>query len=370
MNLLALFISLFLCLIITEIIISNILPQSLVKYNLDSDVVHRPMPNAVVHVVEPEFEVTHKINSKGLLDYEYDYPFEGYTIVMLGDSFTEGIQVNISDKFSKILEKKLKSIREDIRVVNCGIGNTGTDQQYQYLKKECIKYNPDLVILNFYIGNDFENNYASLIFDYENGKLIDKRPVVFSRFQKSIHWLNTHFHTTKAIERTLLTSNITRKILFRIGVYKTREKFGYNLSLTKSFFLRKDLPITETGFNKTSLIFKELANYTNSKNIGLIVTILPKKEEVDSRKYLEYFGNNSEIDISKPNSVLKKILRENYIESISLLPEFKRKNINNTFYYEVDSHFNKDGNKLAAEIIYRYLVNKEDIKKYLFENKN
>lgn len=343
---------------ISELILSNFFPQDLQKYELDSDIVHRQRPNSVTRLSGPEYTIISKTNPKGLVDYDYDYGFEGITLVTLGDSFTEASHVNIGEGFPKALEKKLQEKIKDIRVVNCGIGNTGTDQQYLFLRLECIKYRPKIAILNFYVGNDFANNYASLIYGYENGKLADKRPIKFSLFQRIFHFLNTRFHTVKLAEKILLNSKSTRDFLISVGVYKTGQPYQYNISLQDLYFTNSELAIT--GFNKTFLIFDELINYTRSNDIKLVVVIIPTKEQIDSRKYKEHFSlyeNTSiKINITQPNTLLMNYLSQKNIIYIDLLPYFKKENRNNTFYFEHDEHFNKKGHKFAADIIYENLI--------------
>lgn len=357
-NVVLLLVSLLISLILGEIIISNFFPQDLQKYELDSDLSHIARKNAVTRLTGAEFSIISRTNSKGLVDYEHEYEFDGLTIVTLGDSFTEASHVNLEEGFPKLLEKKLQSRLENIRVINCGMGNTGTDQQYIFLKKECIKYGPKIVILNFYIGNDFANNYASLIYGYENGKLIDRRPIMFTLFQRVFHFLNTRFHTVKLAEKVLLHSKATRNFLINIGLYKTREPYQYNISLQDLYFTNSEL--VDVGFGKTFLIFDELINYTKSNEMKLIVTIIPTKEQIDSRKYNEHFSTYKNTDIkinmSQPNMLSINYLSKNNITYIDLLPYLKSQNKNNTFYFEYDEHFNKKGHELTANVIYENLI--------------
>lgn len=362
-NLALLFFSILLSFLLAEVIVHFIYPQDLQKYELDRDLVHIARKNAVTRLTGPEFSIISKTNSKGLIDYEHNYEFNGTTIVMLGDSFTEASHVNLEEGFSKLLEKKIQSRLEEIRIVNCGMGNSGTDHQYTLLKKECIKYNPKIVVLNFYTGNDFANNHASLIYGYDNGKLIDKRPVKFTLFQRIFHFLNTRFHTIKLAEKVFLNSESTRNFLLNIGLYKIGEPYQYNLSLQDLYFTNSQL--SDAGFKKTFLIFDELADYAANNSIRLIVSIIPTKEQVDARKYNEHFGiyktTQIKINMSQPNALLAAYLSRKNITYIDMLPYFKAQNKNNTFYFEHDEHFNKKGHEMAANIIYESLINQATV---------
>ncbi len=363
-NLALLFISIIASLLIAEVLVRVFYPQDLQKYELDPDIVHRPRPNTITKLSGPEFTVIRATNSKGLVDYEYDYDFKSLTIVMLGDSFTEASHVKLEEGFPKLLESKLKNDGKNLRVVNCGIGNTGTDQQFIFLQKECIKYKPQIVILDFYIGNDFADNYASLVYGYENGKLIDKRPIKFSLFQRALHFFNTRLHTVKLIENIFLSSKYMRQFLFNIGLYKSGEPYKHDISLQDVFFTNST--IAKAGYDKTWLIFDQLINYTKSNDINLIVTIIPTKEQVDSKKYNEHFSiyNNTSIsiNITRPNRELSKYLANKNITYIDLLSYLRKYNVNNTFYFESDIHYNNKGHEITAEVIFEKLTNLIPIK--------
>lgn len=78
-----------------------------------------------------------------------------FRILMLGDSFTQGNEVPVDKTFSKILEHRLnQSLERTYEVINAGIRGGSPIQYYLWLKTEGLKLNYDLIILNFYLGND------------------------------------------------------------------------------------------------------------------------------------------------------------------------------------------------------------------------
>ena len=79
-----------------------------------------------------------------------------YRILVLGDSFTEGVHVGEEELFTALLEQ------DDpvLEVVNAGVGGYGTVQELLFLREEGRKFDPDLVIKMFY-GNDLSDNCMS-----------------------------------------------------------------------------------------------------------------------------------------------------------------------------------------------------------------
>ena len=114
-----------------------------------------------------------KINSRGLRDSEYTYekPSNTFRILVLGDSFTEGYDVEINDLFTEILESKLNTSSFDsssirYEVINAGTGGYSTDQEFLYFEIEGIKYKPDMVLLMVYPANDIFYNHKSKYGNY------------------------------------------------------------------------------------------------------------------------------------------------------------------------------------------------------------
>ncbi|MEE2688022.1 MAG: SGNH/GDSL hydrolase family protein [Pseudomonadota bacterium] len=101
-----------------------------------------------------------QINSTGQRNPEVSMPKpdDTFRILMLGDSLTFGWGVPEYKTLSRRLERTLsKALRGDRRVsvVNAGVGNYNAKMQTAWLLAEGDKYEPDMVILNYFI-NDAE----------------------------------------------------------------------------------------------------------------------------------------------------------------------------------------------------------------------
>jgi len=101
-------------------------------------------------------------NSLGLRDKEYGVvkPNHAYRILVLGDSLTLGWGVKQDDCYSKRLEvflNKRLSAKTGLvyEVINSGVGNYNTVQEWTYFIEEGYQLDPDMIILGFYI-NDAE----------------------------------------------------------------------------------------------------------------------------------------------------------------------------------------------------------------------
>lgn len=91
-------------------------------------------------------------NSRGIRneEFETDKPENTTRVLIIGDSYAFGWGVNRSDRFSNLLEKKLNEESENTyQVINSGVPGYGMEDYFLYLKHRGLKYNPDIVVVNF-----------------------------------------------------------------------------------------------------------------------------------------------------------------------------------------------------------------------------
>jgi hypothetical protein len=109
-----------------------------------------------------------RINREGYRDVDHpiDKPAGTYRIAVLGDSMTEGREVMLDELFWKRLESLLPDCPafsgKRIETLGFAVNGYGTAQEYLTLEEHALKYHPDLVMLDFFPGNDFSDNNKAL----------------------------------------------------------------------------------------------------------------------------------------------------------------------------------------------------------------
>jgi hypothetical protein len=131
-----------------------------------------------------------RINASGWHDKEHPLkkPAGVTRIAILGDSYTDALQVPEDSAFPAILERTLNStLPGRYEVLNFGVGGFGTGQELLVLRHYALKYAPDAVILAFAIVNDVSDNSRALKrVDYlPYFKLVDERLVLDTSFRIS-----------------------------------------------------------------------------------------------------------------------------------------------------------------------------------------
>jgi hypothetical protein len=109
-----------------------------------------------------------RINSAGLRDVEHAVakPPGRLRIAVLGDSCAEALQVPVGQTFWKLLERRLASCPaaggRGVEALDFGVAGYGTAQELLTLRQQVWRFQPDVVLLAFYPGNDVRNNARPL----------------------------------------------------------------------------------------------------------------------------------------------------------------------------------------------------------------
>ena len=131
-------------------------------------------PNATYRHKSADMTVWFKINAQGMRadrDYAYEKPKGVKRIVSLGDSFTVGYEVQVDECFSSIIESELRERGLSVEVLNAGVSGYSNAEALLYLQRELLRYDPDLVMISFFV-NDLVDNVRSDLFKLENGRLV------------------------------------------------------------------------------------------------------------------------------------------------------------------------------------------------------
>ncbi|MFZ5802460.1 MAG: GDSL-type esterase/lipase family protein [Candidatus Omnitrophota bacterium] len=114
--------------------------------------IHEPKAARYLYHLKPHSravisaKLLYSINSHGLRSPEIPYakPPGEQRVLVLGDSVAFGFGVSDEQTFSRILQEQLG---EGYAVINAGVGGYNTYLEYEFLRAEGIRYDPDVVIL-------------------------------------------------------------------------------------------------------------------------------------------------------------------------------------------------------------------------------
>lgn len=301
-----------------------------------------------------------RINSKGLRDKEYSYEKkEGtFRILVLGDSFTQALQVRLEDTFCKILESELNKTEERCEVINGGFAGVGTDYELTFYKHEGYKYCPDLVIIAFF-ANDVFDNYRSkgVLNDGKATTVYEKKGLVVSikQFLAENSCAYNYFGYT-------LPAQIPKfsKILMKLGLLSSQpidegQRADQYLVFTQNYGTE-----WQKAWDITMVLLLELRQEAENRGSNLGVISIPFREQVSEdlwrTKVLDPEKGELSWDVDKPDRILAEFLNDARVPFLPLLPAFRKAAGKGQLYYSEDNHWNREGHRIAAQVVYEWIV--------------
>jgi hypothetical protein len=115
------------------------------------------IPNVVTQSTTGNRSVSVRHNSLGLREKELNEDAPGGTFVFLGDSMVWGLDAEVGERFTDLLQQKLPQHR----MVNAGVLGFGTDQELLLVQKLWNRLMPRVVVLTFSNDNDRDDNTSS-----------------------------------------------------------------------------------------------------------------------------------------------------------------------------------------------------------------
>ena len=276
-----------------------------------------------------DFDITVNANRDGLRDRDYGPKEpETFRILGLGDSFAFGWGLELEESFLKVLEKKLNGGHAspqamNYEVINGGIPGFGTYEASKLLKFIGQRYEPDLVIVALYEGNDYLNNgEAPRLRTIQNGYLRDvptKKPSVVGKF---------------LLDHSILAALIHAKV----SHLAQKRKFKVSLEKTKRFLL-------------------DTKSLLSGRNIPMVLVLIPDQDaDFYKRPTLlrQYDHFLSGMDLFEARTAIKVFARENDIFYYKLSDQFESQSDSGSLRLK-DTHFNSKGHATAAEEIHQFL---------------
>ena len=280
--------------------------------------------------IRSEFRAPVSVGNTGLREPEpRQRKTNTFRILCLGDSFTFGQGVGNREAWPYLLEKELKKKfrKRDIQVVNAGVPGYGTDEELEVLRLRGPEYRPDLVVTQFFAGNDFDDNrmLAREAYEVRNGMLHGKssdRP----------WWIQANHRLKSFSHLYTIVSERMGYVAMRMGLYG---KIDRSLS---EYFTEDDARVT------TNLLVQigETAKELGAKPFFVFV---PDKAKVFSDIY----------EPSRAASVVQDAAMQAKVPWIDLTETLMRRADRLDLYYSEDSHWTPLGHQIVAKIFSKWI---------------
>ncbi len=278
---------------------------------------HVYKPNEIINNYQTEFKYNKKSNAIGLINEDISEVKEHdeKRILILGDSFIEGVGASQDSSMPALLQRKISiNSNKKLEVINAGIVGSDVFFQYYLFKDKLLQLKPDVVILNF--------NYSDFSdYIFRGG---------FNRFKNNG---TVKFNDAPKIEKYYKHSHLLRAVLHFI--------FKYDFTLLPQKKLLKQYSLAN---NEIYNAIQQINKLCFENNIKFIVTIQPYPFS-----YIKHIPYYEYVDL-----IVNKLQQSNikYVNTYEAFDKILNKENCLNYSWKYDGHFNAKGYLLFAEIVY------------------
>lgn len=274
-------------------------------------------------------------------------------VLVFGDSFTANMNnyvTILNDSFS------------DIQFINSAMPGIGAQEINVIAKNRIAEFNPDMVIVQFYVGND----------------LLDiKKPINWTNisFARNSFWfMSNHLYSWRfinyrlgqfksSIGQSVETTKLKNNDSFSSDKFSKREKL---LLTADPFYYDKSIHVSD-DFKERYEAF--IANVTDiselckPRKIALKIVVIPASCQVNERYNINLKKMGAQFEKTSVNDTLypfiqqlSKKMENNSTQVLNPLAIFqKAESIGTRLYFENDIHLNKNGDSVLAQFISNHL---------------
>jgi hypothetical protein len=289
------------------------------------------------------------------VDRPYAKPHGVRRVAVLGDSMVVAVATDEDETLVRRLERELSASPGGAwEVLNFGVSSASTGEELVLYREVAARYQPDVVICAFYVGNDLADNSPRLThaprlyFDLdESGRL---RLLPFeARTDRFSEWLNWHsrFYVWQKEAMSRLRNrwqSASRKADPTLLIFSERE----NTDVTHAWTL-------------TARIIEAFRRAVESHGARFVMVLLPSAEQVYDdlwKDVVEGTPGGSAFRRDYPELRLGQICRDAGVPLVTMADEFRRAAPHHSSRIAAEwlfclgrYHFNDAGNLLAARVI-------------------
>lgn len=242
--------------------------------------------------------------------------------LFLGDSFTQGAQVNYDEMFSSLLYNDFP----DKIIVNAGMSGAGLYESLNYLKDEGVNLHPKRIILQIGAFNDFYN--------------IREREAGWSEY------LMEHSELYRYLQYNLIDNPILPLGRWTEPFFDNKEENSkYNI------FFKKSSPEKEADKVAFAEVLSQFKQEADKISAELVVMLIPSKEQTSDEMLTEVCNQfditKVELDMTMTSRLASETCNNLGIRFIDLYDSFRH---SEKFpFFMRDEHLNPDGHKLIAD---------------------
>lgn len=324
--------------------------------------------------------VAHRTNTFGLLgeDIRQKKGKGTFRILVLGDSFTEAIQVPDDQNFCGRLQSLLNGLPgkpyEKIEVLNAGVSGYSPLSYYLTYTRELSRLEPDLILVQLFANDVFEDNEATA------KSLLDEEglPLQTHRYFTEQYWQHPpvarkDFNGRPAGYRVMkfLIDHSRLIEYFYVKLYNTQKASAFHQKMIRQdqfgtgyqFFildpqhvLSQNEAFRAKAWGTTQKYLLALRDEAQRRQSQLVLFYIP----IEAQLVLDRYGEHVSLYIQKQmgtyfDDLLSSFAWEHNIRFLDLLNDFESHK-NEVLYLNRDGHLTAAGHRVAARALFQYIL--------------
>lgn len=265
--------------------------------------------------------VTYRNNEFGLRDFKEVKRKPGTKrILVLGDSFVFGNDIEEKDLVTTNIENYFKDKNPSVEAINAGISGFDTSDEYNQLQKFVPIYKPDMIMVFFFTNDVLQEGKDILTLNYR--QFIKNKLCEHSRFFEYLYYL------------------YKRKFIEIIGAPK--------FLLPHDYF---NLDDSKPGWVACKQAILNIKEYTSKYDMELIFIIIPTLASL-----------NENYPFKELREKLRNLFEINKIRYVDLFDTYTPYQPEELWASPANSHWNGLGTKLASQQIGKYITENQLLK--------
>ncbi len=325
-------------------------------------VFHRPGASAWIR--DPEFTTFVRFDRNGLRGPELQARSvePRPRVLVLGDSFVEGAEVDEADALPAALGSSLAAAGKPAEVLNAGVRGWGTTQELLYLSHLGLQLEPDIVVLVFYVGNDLVDNSRELSGSAADGAI--GRPFLVLGEHGSV--LAQPSVSARSPLASLSGTARAHSALFNLVENGVVTKLAYAdrsevlRSTHRVAFAAPPPPAWERAWALTEGLLVAARDAAEERGARFLVVAAPHKAQLDPNDW-ERLVRGAPVpgttwDRRLPQDRLRAVADNHGIQLLDLLPALEMAEGAGTLYFAENSHWTAAGHRVVADAIAEVLL--------------
>jgi len=277
-----------------------------------------------------------------------------FRVTLLGDSFSEDFD-GTDQRFY---------LSQGLEFLNLAVFGTGPLDYLNRLRAKGLRYQPNLIIVNYFVGNDLTDTlvrdripFGERVIRRDSWDELGALSSVGSLFLLSVlyeFWFN---HTLTRFQKNAKKEFASSPIF---SLSHARNPFLVTAGKQLPDFFQLNLLVDDAratkAWSRNEQALEEMANLAVKMNSRLWINIYPATSQVNHSHdaFLKELGFKIPEDLTRtrvPQDLILAFCKRKRLDCFDLLPEFRTRG-EHEFYQEYDDHWNSAGRELALRLVH------------------